>query len=136
MGALGSDTRGSIRIPSALCGIVGLKPTYGRVSLSNVVPLSWSLDHAGPMARTVKDVAILFQAIAGWDEGDALSANVPVDDYVTQLEKPLKGLRVGVLHDDLFDEAASEIRQAVDQAAQVLIDLGAEKPEFSPISQS
>jgi aspartyl-tRNA(Asn)/glutamyl-tRNA(Gln) amidotransferase subunit A len=132
MGALGSDTRGSIRIPAALCGIIGLKPTYGRVSLSNVVPLSWSLDHAGPMARTVKDVAILLQAIAGWDEGDALSINFPVDDYLTHIEQPVTGLRIGVIHDDLFNEAEPEIAQAVDKAAQVLLDLGVENANYLP----
>ena len=125
MGALGSDTRGSIRIPAALCGIVGLKPTYGRVSLSHVVPLSWTLDHAGPMARTVKDVAILLQAIAGWDEGDPVSVNVPVDDYLSQINQGVKGLRIGVLHDDLFDEAEPAIQEAVDEASQVLLRLGA-----------
>jgi len=71
MGALGSDTGGSIRIPSSLCGVVGLKPTYGRISLRGVIPLSWNLDHAGPMARCVQDVAILLQAIAGYDPQDA-----------------------------------------------------------------
>ncbi|MEO8609020.1 MAG: amidase, partial [Chloroflexota bacterium] len=132
MGALGSDTRGSIRIPAALCGIVGLKPTYGRVSLSNVVPLSWTLDHAGPMARTVKDVAILLQATAGWDESDPVSANVPVDDYVSHINEGIKGLRIGVLHDDLFDEAEPAIRQAVDEAAQVLVGLGAVRSSYLP----
>jgi aspartyl-tRNA(Asn)/glutamyl-tRNA(Gln) amidotransferase subunit A len=125
MGALGSDTRGSIRIPAGLCGIVGLKPTYGRVSLRGVVPLSWTLDHAGPMARTVKDVAILLQAIAGWDEGDPLSVNVPVDDYVSHIHEGVKGLRIGVLQDELFSEAEPAIQQAVDEAAQVLVGLGA-----------
>lgn len=132
MGAMGSDTRGSIRIPAALCGIVGLKPTYGRVSLSNVVPLSWSLDHAGPMARTVKDVAILLQAIAGWDESDAVSVNCPVDDYLPNIEQGVKGLRLGVLHDDLFNEAELEIRQVIDKAAKVLLDLGAENCNHLP----
>lgn len=132
MGALGSDTRGSIRIPAALCGIVGLKPTYGRVSLSHVVPLSWSLDHAGPMARTVKDVAILLQSIAGWDEGDALSVNTSVGEYVTQIEQPLTSLRIGLIHDDLFNEAEDEIAQAVERAAQILLDLGAVNSNYLP----
>ncbi|MBZ0286765.1 MAG: amidase, partial [Anaerolineae bacterium] len=125
MGALGSDTRGSIRIPAALCGIVGLKPTYGRVSLRHVVPLSWTLDHAGPMARTVKDVAILLQAIAGWDEGDPLSANVPVDDYVSQIDGGVKGLRIGVLRDEVFGEAEPAIQKVFDEAVRILVELGA-----------
>jgi aspartyl-tRNA(Asn)/glutamyl-tRNA(Gln) amidotransferase subunit A len=125
MGALGSDTRGSIRIPAALCGIVGLKPTYGRVSLNGVIPLSWSLDHAGPMARTVKDVAILLRAIAGWDWRDPFSVDAPVGDYVDKIGLPLTGLRISAIHDDLFSEAAPEIRQAVDKVEQILLNLGA-----------
>src|SRR5207302_255445 len=95
-GALGSDTGGSIRNPAALCGIAGLKPTYGRVSRAGVVPLSWSLDHAGPMARTVEDCAVLLQAIAGYDAKDAASANVPVPDYRAGLRDGVRGLRLGV----------------------------------------
>lgn len=129
MGALGSDTRGSIRIPAALCGIVGLKPTYGRVSLKGVIPLSWSLDHAGPMARTVKDVAILLRAIAGWDWNDPFSVDAPVGDYVDKIGLPLNGLRIGAIHGDLFNEAAPEIRQAVDKVEQVLLNLGADQRE-------
>ena len=91
-GALGSDTGGSIRTPSAHCGIVGIKPTYGRVSRYGVVPLSWSLDHAGPMARSVEDCALLLQAIAGYDAKDAASANVAVPDFRTGLRE--MGLRV------------------------------------------
>ncbi|MEJ2301642.1 MAG: amidase, partial [Anaerolineales bacterium] len=82
LGSLGSDTGGSIRIPASLCGVVGLKPTYGRVSLRGVIPLSWNLDHAGPMARRVRDVAILLQIIAGYDSADPYSANLPVPDFV------------------------------------------------------
>ena len=85
MGALGSDTGGSIRIPSALCGVVGFKPTYGRVSLRGVIPLSWNLDHAGPMARSVRDVAILLNAIAGYDPQDAWSVDVPMEDYLAEI---------------------------------------------------
>jgi aspartyl-tRNA(Asn)/glutamyl-tRNA(Gln) amidotransferase subunit A len=96
MGALGSDTGGSIRIPSALCGVVGLKPTYGRVSLRGVIPLSWNLDHAGPMARNVRDAAILLQAIAGYDPQDAWSANVPVDDYINWKDDHLNGWRIAL----------------------------------------
>src|SRR6266487_2827841 len=86
LGAIGSDTGGSIRIPSACCGSTGLKPTYGRVSTYGVVPLSWSLDHAGPMARTVEDCALLLQAIAGYDQKDPASAMVAVPDFLCGLK--------------------------------------------------
>ncbi len=89
-GALGSDTGGSIRTPSSHCGIVGIKPTYGRVSRYGVVPLSWSLDHAGPMARSVEDCAILLQAIAGYDAKDPASANVPVPNFQAGLKDGIK----------------------------------------------
>jgi aspartyl-tRNA(Asn)/glutamyl-tRNA(Gln) amidotransferase subunit A len=84
-GALGSDTGGSIRTPSSHCGIVGIKPTYGRVSRYGVVPLSWSLDHAGPMARSIEDCAILLQALAGYDPKDPASADVPVPNLQSRL---------------------------------------------------
>jgi len=103
-GALGSDTGGSIRTPSSHCGIVGIKPTYGRVSRSGVVPLSWSLDHAGPMARSVEDCAILLQAIAGHDPKDTASANVTVPNFRAGLKDGIKGLRIGVPRADWFDE--------------------------------
>ena len=94
--ALGSDTGGSIRVPASLCGIVGLKPTYGRVSLEGVVPLAWSLDHIGPMARTVRDCALLLEAIAGFDPRDPSSADAPVEDWAAGLEVGLAGVRIGV----------------------------------------
>ena len=105
MGALGSDTGGSIRIPSSLCGVVGFKPTHGRVSLRGVIPLSWNLDHAGPMGRCVKDVAILLQAIAGYDPQDAWSINMPVEDYVATLVSDLRNWRIAVAVDDYFTAA-------------------------------
>jgi len=125
MGALGSDTRGSIRIPAALCGIVGLKPTQGRVSLRGVVPLSWSLDHAGPMARTVADVTILLQEIAGHDSLDPASVDVPVDDYFKGMGESVKGWKIGWVIDELFDSADVEIRDAVRVARDVFKGLGA-----------
>src|SRR5262249_53726813 len=94
-GSLGSDTGGSIRIPASLCGVVGLKPTYGRVSLRGVVPLSWSLDHAGPMTRTVQDAAMLLEVIAGYDPQDPYSRNVAVPRYAEALTGNIKGVRVG-----------------------------------------
>ncbi|SVB53011.1 uncharacterized protein METZ01_LOCUS205865, partial [marine metagenome] len=96
MGSLGSDTGGSIRGPAALCGIVGLKPTYGRVSRYGVLPLSWSLDHVGPMTWTVEDTALMLQVIAGHDPKDATSSHEPVPDYSAALQADLKGIRVGV----------------------------------------
>jgi aspartyl-tRNA(Asn)/glutamyl-tRNA(Gln) amidotransferase subunit A len=132
MGALGSDTGGSIRIPSALCGVVGLKPTYGRVSLRGVIPLSWNLDHAGPMARSVRDVAILLQVIAGYDPEDAWSSDMPVDDYLTFAKDGIRGWRIALANDDYFTDAEivdGEVKDAVRQAAQVFAHLGARVEE-------
>ena len=125
----GSDTGGSIRIPAALCGIAGLKPTYGRVSLRGVVPLAWSLDHSGPLARTVRDLAIALQTIAGYDDGDPTSVNVPVDDYVGHLEAGVEGLRVLVPTDHFFADVDSEVEAAVREAARTLAALGAKVEE-------
>ncbi len=127
-GALGSDTGGSIRTPAAHCGIVGLKPTYGRVSRYGVVPLSWSLDHAGPMARSVADCAILLQAIAGFDARDEACANVPVADFHAGLGDGIQGLRIGVPRAEWFDEnlgVHGETQKRFDQALEVLKSLGA-----------
>jgi len=110
-GSLGTDTGGSIRIPAALCGIVGLKPTYGRVSVRGVVPLSWSLDHVGPMARTVEDVAILLQIIDGR----------PLDP----LTGDIKGVRVGILKTYFYERLASEVDDAMNTALRTLEGLGA-----------
>lgn len=125
MGCLGSDTGGSIRVPASLCGIVGLKPTYGRVSLRGVMPLSWNLDHAGPMARSVMDVALLLQAIAGYDPDDPYSVDAPVDDYLAHIRAGVEGWRVGLAEGAYFDETVPEIGQAVKQAARVFTRLGA-----------
>ncbi len=96
MGSLGSDTGGSIRGPASYCGIVGLKPTYGLVSRYGVIPISWSLDHCGPMTRTVEDTALMLQAVAGHDPRDAASAREPVPDYSAALREDVKGLVIGV----------------------------------------
>ncbi|MCM8748251.1 amidase [Thermomicrobiaceae bacterium CFH 74404] len=98
--ALGSDTGGSIRIPAAFCGLVGLKPTFGRVSLHGAIPLAWSLDHLGPMTRSVADAAMLFQILAGPDPRDGRTRSVPVPDVEAALRGGVEGLRVGVLRDD------------------------------------
>lgn len=94
--SFGSDTGGSVRHPAAMSGVTGLKPTYGRVSRRGVITLSWSLDHVGPMARSVQDVALLLQATAGYDPGDPTSANVPVPDYSASLTGSARGLRIGI----------------------------------------
>lgn len=127
-GALGSDTGGSIRTPSSHCGIVGIKPTYGRVSRYGVVPLSWSLDHAGPMARSVEDCAILLQAIAGYDPRDPASANVAVPDFRARSRDGIKGLRFGVPRANWFDENKGtdpETEAVFDNALKTLESLGA-----------
>ena len=121
----GSDTGGSIRIPAALCGVAGLKPTYGRVSLRGAVPLSWSLDHAGPLARSVRDLAIGLQCLAGWDQGDPVAAQLDVEDYVTHLDDGIKGVRVIVPAGYFFDDVDPEVEKAVRDAARTLADLGA-----------
>ncbi len=128
IGSLGSDTGGSIRIPASFCGITGLKPTYGRVSVRGVVPLLWSLDHAGPMTRTASDCALILQAIAGYDDEDPTSEDVPVPDYAANLDKGIKGLRVGVPTNFFFDAdaVAPEVTSAVRVAAAVFASLGAE----------
>lgn len=134
MGALGSDTGGSIRIPASLCGVVGLKPTYGRVSLRGVIPLSWNLDHAGPMARSVQDVAILLQAIAGYDPEDAWSVNIPVEDYLTTTSGGVQGWRIALASDDYFTDPGiidAEVHDAVHRAGQVFGELGAQVEEVS-----
>lgn len=127
-GALGSDTGGSIRTPSSHCGVVGIKPTYGRVSRYGVVPLSWSLDHAGPMARSVEDCAIMLEAISGYDAKDPASANIAAPDFRSGLKDGIKGLRVGVPRAGWFDENLGvdrETETAFNQALEILKNLGA-----------
>jgi aspartyl-tRNA(Asn)/glutamyl-tRNA(Gln) amidotransferase subunit A len=114
--AIGTDTAGSIREPSALCGCVGIKPTYGRVSSRGVIPLSWSLDHVGPLAATVADAAIVLQAIAGYDAADITTANVPLADYVSALREDAKPLRVGVPRGYFFDDLDPEVALAMEHA--------------------
>jgi len=118
--AIGTDTAGSIREPAALCGCVGIKPTYGRVSARGVIPLSWSLDHVGPLAATVGDAAIVLQAIAGYDALDVGSAAVAVADYVSGLREGTGRLRVGVPRGHFFDELDEEVRAAVEKALGVI----------------
>ena len=129
--AMGSDTIGSIRAPAAYCGIVGLMGTYGRVSLRGIVPLAWSLDHAGPMARTVEDTALVMNAVAGYDPDDQTSADVPVPDFTTRLAEGLRGVRLGVPRTWFFDPIEPELGAAVDTAIGVLRDLGATVEEVT-----
>jgi aspartyl-tRNA(Asn)/glutamyl-tRNA(Gln) amidotransferase subunit A len=133
LGSLGTDTGGSIRIPAALCGVVGLKPTRGRVSLRGVIPLSWNLDHAGPMARCMRDAALLLQAIAGYDANDPWSADQPVEDYLEEIEQGVEGWRVALAADEYFSDPAivdPQVWQAVRQAAQIFERLGARVEEM------
>jgi aspartyl-tRNA(Asn)/glutamyl-tRNA(Gln) amidotransferase subunit A len=128
-GALGSDTGGSIRTPSAHCGIVGIKPTYGRVSRFGVIPLSWSLDHAGPMARSVEDCAIMLQALAGYDAKDNASANVALPNFQTGMKDGITGMRIGVPRKNWFDENLGidpHTEALFNQALKVLETLGAQ----------
>jgi aspartyl-tRNA(Asn)/glutamyl-tRNA(Gln) amidotransferase subunit A len=129
-GAIGTDTAGSIREPAALCGVVGLKPTYGRVSAWGVIPLSWSLDHVGPIAATVADAAVILQAIAGFDATDINSEDIPVADYVAGLGNRPKTLRIGVPRAYFFEGLDAEIESAVKQALSVLSTLGADIREI------
>src|SRR5579863_4870911 len=127
--AIGTDTAGSIREPASLCGCVGLKPTYGRVSSRGVIPLALSLDHVGPLTTTVADAAVVLQAIAGYDAADLTSADVPVGDYVSGLREGAKPLRVGVPRKFFFDELDAEVAAAVEQALAVIKTLVAEVRE-------
>ena len=125
----GSDTGGSIRIPAALCGIVGLKPTYGRVSRHGLTPLAWSMDHPGPMVRTVEDAAITMNVIAGHDPNDVASANLPVPDYTVALTGEIHGLRIGVPRQYMEAPLDPEVRQSVNTALEQMEAMGAEVVE-------
>ncbi|HTO13639.1 MAG TPA: amidase [Candidatus Binatia bacterium] len=125
-GATGSDTGGSIRGPAAFCGIVGLKPTYGRSSRAGVLSLSWTLDHTGPMARTVEDCALLLQPLAGHDPADPASSRAPVDDYVAGLGRDVRGVRIGVPRNYFFEGIDPEVERAFEAALAALRALGAE----------
>jgi len=127
--AIGTDTAGSIREPAALCGCVGLKPTYGRVSSRGVIPLSSSLDHVGPLGATVADAAVVLQAIAGYDPADITMADVPVADYVSALREGAKALRVGAPRGYFFDDLDPEVAAAMEHALRGMASLGAEITE-------
>jgi aspartyl-tRNA(Asn)/glutamyl-tRNA(Gln) amidotransferase subunit A len=125
LGALGTDTGGSIRIPASLCGVVGLKPTFGRVSLRGIFPLSWNLDHAGPLARSVRDTAVLLQVIAGYDPLDPASENEQIDDYLIGLGESIRGWKVAFAEGSYFEEADPGVTSAVNEAAKAFESLGA-----------
>ena len=129
--ALGTDTGGSVRQPAALCGIVGLKPTYGRVSRFGLVAFASSLDQIGPMTRDVRDSALLLQAIAGHDPRDSTSANIEVPDYLAELEGGVSGLRVGVISELMGEGIESGPRQIVERVVEGLEGAGAEVGEVS-----
>ena len=128
---LGSDTGGSIRQPASFCGVVGLMPTYGRVSRYGLVAFASSLDHIGPFTKTVKDAAIVLRTIAGRDPMDSTSADLPVPDYVAELEKPVHDLKIGVAKEYLAEGLDREVRNAVEAAIQKLESLGCKIIEIS-----
>ncbi len=114
--ALGTDTGGSIRTPSAMCGVTGFKATYGRVSIRGIVPLTWSLDHCGPIARTVEDTAMVLQQIAGYDVLDLQSIDYPVPDYSKAIGAPVSQFRLGIppmFYDGLDDEVSTAMDEAI-----------------------
>jgi len=123
---LGSDTGGSIRQPASFCGVLGLKPTYGRVSRYGLIAFASSLDHIGPLARTVKDVALVLRTIAGRDPMDSTSADVPVPDYVEELERDVRGLRIGVPKECFGEGLDTEVRTSVEATIQKLAGKGCE----------
>ena len=128
--ALGSDTGGSIRIPASLCGTVGLKPTFGRVGRSGIVPHSWSMDHAGPLTRTVGDAAILLAALAGFDPADPSCQDRTVPDYTAALGQPMSGLRIGVCRNHFFGRNQTEVERAVEAAIGDFAAAGATIRDF------
>jgi aspartyl-tRNA(Asn)/glutamyl-tRNA(Gln) amidotransferase subunit A len=123
---LGSDTGGSIRQPASFCGVVGLKPTYGRVSRYGLIAFGSSLDHIGPFANSVNDAALVLRTIAGRDPMDSTSAEVPVPDYIAELDKPVEGLKIGVAKEYFGEGLDAEVREAVENAIQRLADIGCE----------
>jgi len=128
LGAIGSDTGGSIREPAGYCGIVGLKPTYGRVSTRGVIPLSWSLDHMGPMTRTVRDAALMLQTLAGYDAEEVTSANAPAPDFVAGLEKKTS-FHLGIARAYFWEELHPEVREAMSTALGALGKLATSQQE-------
>jgi len=128
--AMGSDTGGSIRMPAAACGVVGLKPTFGRASRDGIVPHSWSLDHPGPLTRSVTDAAHLLQVLAGYDPADPACQDQPVPQYAEALRRSVRGLRVGVCRNHFFEHIQEDVEAAVEAAIHDLAAAGAKVVEF------
>ena len=124
-GALGSDTGGSIRIPAALCGVVGMKPTFGRVSKTGVFPLAWSLDHVGPITRTVEDNALMLNALSGHDPEDPYSVDSAAEDFTRDLERGIRGTAIGRPTQFYFEHVDEGVKERVREAVEVLASLGA-----------
>src|SRR5438445_4583119 len=135
-GAIGSDTGGSIRQPAAYCGIIGLKPTYGRVSTSGVIPLSWSLDHLGPMTRRARNTALMLQVIAGYDPQYTASIDAPVPDYAATIAVPTSSLRLGILRAYFYEALHPEIQVAMETALSVLKTLTRTQRDVAPLAAS
>ena len=131
LAALGTDTGGSIRIPAALCGVVGFKPTYGRVSLRGILPLSWNLDHAGPIARKVEDAALMLQVMGGYDELDPSTVKTLPGDYSSHLRDTMKERKIALAVGDYIEESDPEILEAVRKAAEILKEQGASIKEVN-----
>jgi aspartyl-tRNA(Asn)/glutamyl-tRNA(Gln) amidotransferase subunit A len=132
--AIGTDTGGSVRQPASYCGIVGLKPTYGRVSASGVIPLSWSLDHVGPLTRTTNDTALVMQVIAGYDRQDPASIDAPVPDYSEKISASTSSLRLGIPRKFFWEELDSEIAAAMEAALGVLKKITASQQDIAPLA--
>ena len=130
-GALGTDTGGSIRFPTATCGLTGIKPTWGRVSRYGVFALADTLDHVGPMARSVQDCAAILQVIAGWDVNDPTSINRPVQDYMGEIGRSIRGMKMGIDSNYAFADVDPEIAAALNSAILVFEDLGARMVEIN-----
>jgi len=129
--ALGSDTGGSIRHPSALCGLTGLKPTYGRVSRAGGVPLSWTMDHVGSLTRSAAEAALVLRTMAGRDPADETSSRRAVPDYVEELKASVKGLRLGIPHTWFFEALDKEVADAVSAAIDKLASLGCQRVDVT-----
>lgn len=132
--AIGTDTGGSIREPAAYCGIVGLKPTYGRVSASGVIPLSWSLDHIGPMTRTVMDAALMLHIIAGYDAEDAGSIDLPVPEYTATITASTASLRLGIPRAYFYEGLHPDVQAAMESALLVLKKLTRSQRDIAPLA--